>query len=110
MMTDDLTLLFLGRVCGGIGTTLLYTSFESWMLTEYGRCDMRSAGLSTATIFSTQTTLNSVAAIASGIVGEALVAVTGSRKSPFLFAGFVSVAAGCWMMLYWVSYCLVPMI
>jgi hypothetical protein len=32
---DNMTLLLAGRVLGGITTALLFTAFESWMVTEH---------------------------------------------------------------------------
>ncbi|CAN0066184.1 unnamed protein product, partial [Hapterophycus canaliculatus] len=31
----DMRLLLLGRVLGGISTSLLFTAFESWMVSEH---------------------------------------------------------------------------
>lgn len=35
--SSSLPLLFLGRVAGGIGTSLLFTAPESWLVGEHGR-------------------------------------------------------------------------
>lgn len=35
VLSDDLLILFAGRALGGLSTTLLYSVFETWMLSEY---------------------------------------------------------------------------
>ncbi|KAK3937865.1 major facilitator superfamily transporter [Diplogelasinospora grovesii] len=77
-----LLLLFLGRVLGGLSTSLLFTVFESWMVT-----DARARGLSDGDLSSTfglMSTLNSVVAILSGVGSEWLVSTTGTKKAPFV--------------------------
>jgi MFS family permease len=34
-LVPELPILFLGRVFGGLSTSLMYSAFESWMVTEY---------------------------------------------------------------------------
>ncbi|KAG8629773.1 hypothetical protein KVT40_001392 [Elsinoe batatas] len=101
MLSDALPILYLGRICGGISTTILYSAFETWMITEFHNQGLATTGLSTATIFGRQTTFNSVVAIFTGIAGEALVNATGTRKAPFLLAVAVFVLAGLWIATTW---------
>lgn len=35
MLSENLTILFLGRVAGGVSTTLLFSVFEAWMISDY---------------------------------------------------------------------------
>ena len=95
--------LFAGRMAGGLSTTLLYSVFETWMITEYHQRDLEAAGLTLSNILSTMTTISSMVAIVCGIFGDALVAVTQSRVSPFLASVASLVAAFVFIVRYWVS-------
>ncbi|TKX19607.1 hypothetical protein C1H76_8179 [Elsinoe australis] len=101
MLSDNLMVLYVGRIFGGISTTLLYSAFETWMITEYHHRGLEATGLSTATIFGRQTTFNSVVAIFTGVAGELLVSYTGTRKAPFLLAGLVFILAAFWISTTW---------
>ncbi|KAJ3492489.1 hypothetical protein NLG97_g5357 [Lecanicillium saksenae] len=35
MLSENLTILFMGRVAGGVSTTLLFSVFEAWMISDY---------------------------------------------------------------------------
>ncbi|GKT94226.1 major facilitator superfamily domain-containing protein [Colletotrichum tofieldiae] len=88
-------LLFFGRVLGGLGTSLLFSVFESWMVTDFHARRLGDQGLDLSRTFGMMSTVNSVVAIVSGVVSEWLVSVTGTRKAPFLASvGLLAVAAG----------------
>lgn len=64
----SLPLLILGRVLGGVSTSLLFTAFESWMVTEH-----RSRGFPEEWIagtFSLASTGNGLSAVAAGILAQ----------------------------------------
>lgn len=103
MLSDNLYILFAGKFCGGVSTTLLYSVFDAWMITEYHHRGMEQRGLSLGTLYGWLTSLNSVVAITTGIVGEILVGYTGEKVSPFLLATGVFVATGLWINSTWVS-------
>ncbi|KAG9757787.1 major facilitator superfamily domain-containing protein, partial [Aureobasidium melanogenum] len=84
MLSDDLLVLFAGRACGGISTTLLYSVFETWMIAEYHNQALDAYGLSLGSMFGKMTTLSSVVAIVSGVVGDFLVKSLNSKTSPFM--------------------------
>ncbi|KAH0347879.1 major facilitator superfamily domain-containing protein, partial [Aureobasidium melanogenum] len=84
MLSDDLLILFAGRACGGISTTLLYSVFETWMIAEYHDQALDAYGLSLGSMFGKMTTLSSVVAIVSGVVGDLLVKSLDSKTSPFM--------------------------
>ncbi|KAK3381513.1 major facilitator superfamily transporter [Podospora didyma] len=87
-------LLFLGRVLGGLATSLLFTVFESWMVTD-ARRHVGGEGGDLSRTFGLMSTLNSVVAILSGVSSEWLVGVAGTRKAPFAAsAGLLVVAFG----------------
>ena len=101
MLTDHLPTLFFGRVCGGVSTTLLFSVFETWMITEYYQQGLPAEQLSS--VFSGMTTLSSIVAILSGVIGDMLVELSGTRTWPFLAAGFCCVLAGFTISSLWVS-------
>mmetsp|Transcript_21004 Transcript_21004/g.59417 ORF Transcript_21004/g.59417 Transcript_21004/m.59417 type:complete len:480 (+) Transcript_21004:79-1518(+) len=64
--------LMLGRITGGIATSLLFSCFECWMVSEHSSRKGFSSDL-LSYMFGLMYTLNYFAAIVSGIVGELLV-------------------------------------
>jgi MFS transporter, MFS domain-containing protein family, molybdate-anion transporter len=65
--------------------TLLWTVFESWMVTEYNARGIgRSSVLPLGAMFGTMTTANCINAILAGVVGHYLVLVFGSKTHPFI--------------------------
>lgn len=101
---NNLTVLFVGRVLGGISTTLMYSVFESWMITEYHNRNLTKSSLSLSSMFGLMTTLNSVVAIGAGLTGQLAVTVSGTKTSPFV-AAVVSLGLAFFIMLrYWVSH------
>ncbi|VBB80048.1 Putative major facilitator superfamily transporter [Podospora comata] len=97
-ISSSLPVLFLGRVLGGLGTSLLFTVFESFLVSDF-----KSRGLEgrLGETFGVMSTLNSMVAIASGIGGEWLVAGTGTNKAPFWLAAGVLMVAGGVMKMTW---------
>ncbi|KUI63813.1 Molybdate-anion transporter [Cytospora mali] len=86
-----LPVLFVGRVLAGTALTMLWTVFESWMVTEWnvrglGRDDGDEGGL--GKMFGLMTTANCMAAIVGGVLGHCMVSVMGSKLWPF-WAGIV---------------------
>lgn len=61
-------ILMLGRVLSGIGTSILTTTFESWMVSEHNRRQYTRAFLNDT--FSKSTLCNSFSAIVAGIVAQ----------------------------------------
>ncbi|CAI4219446.1 unnamed protein product [Parascedosporium putredinis] len=91
-----LPLLFAGRVLGGVGTSLLFSVFDTWMVTDFARRGLAKRGHDLSTTFGVMSTINSVVAIASGVSSEWLVDWAGTRKAPFIFSvGLLGLAAAC---------------
>lgn len=86
LLTDQIILLFVGRLLGGVSATLLYSVFESWLVAEFNLLAVEEHNSTLSGIFSMMTTLNSVVAIVAGIMAEWLVGVTGTAKAPFMAA------------------------
>lgn len=103
MLSDNLYILFAGKLCGGVSTTLLYSVFDAWMITEYHKRGLEAEHLSLGTLYGWLTSLTSIVAITTGIVGEILVSFTGTKTSPFLLAVVVLGGAATWISSTWVS-------
>lgn len=83
LFTDNLNVLFLGRVLGGISGTLLWSVFDSWLVAEFNQLMLADSEPILSGIFSTMTTANTCVAIIAGIVAEWLVRSFGTAKAPF---------------------------
>ncbi len=96
--------LFAGRVLGGISTTLMYSVFESWMVTEYYSLGLERSGvLALSEVFGIMTTLNSVVAILAGVIGQTLVSQAQTKTAPFMAGIALLIGAFFIMVSYWVS-------
>lgn len=95
--------LFTGRILGGISTSILYSAFESWMVTEWMTQDLGISGISLSYLFGVLTQANSVTAIIAGVVSEWLVEKTGTLKSSFLAVCVLLPLAACIIGMTWVG-------
>lgn len=103
-LSSDIVTLLVGRLLGGVATTLMYSVFESWMVTEYFARSLDKSNMSLDSMFGLMTTLNGVVAILSGVVGESVVAMTGTKTSPFMAAIVLLMIALLIMKRGWVSW------
>ncbi|KAI0509678.1 hypothetical protein F5B22DRAFT_637831 [Xylaria bambusicola] len=87
-------LLFLGRIFGGISSSILFSVFDSWMVTNFHKKDLAKEACDLSRTYASTAIVNSLVAILTGLLGESLVWATGTKKTPFL----VSVA------LLWVCF------
>ncbi len=94
MFSDSFPVLFSGRLCGGVSTTLPFSVFEVWMISEYHSRRLERSGLALGRVFGRMTTLSCVVAIAivSGVMGDILVAQFGGRVWPFVTSMVCSAA------------------
>ncbi|KAJ3567328.1 hypothetical protein NPX13_g6805 [Xylaria arbuscula] len=81
-------LLFLGRVLGGVSTSILFSVFESWMVANFRKNKLEEKACDLSRTFAATAVVNSLVAILMGFLGEVLVWVTGTRKTPFLSENF----------------------
>ncbi|XMA11569.1 hypothetical protein WAI453_004360 [Rhynchosporium graminicola] len=58
ILTDDIGILFIGRILGGTATTLLCTVFESWMVAEFIKVFPAEPETTVSGSFGTMTTLS----------------------------------------------------
>lgn len=101
MLSNNFTVLFIGRFCGGISTTLLFSVFEAWMITEYHNRGLQNSGLQLGSVFGFMTTLSCIVAIVSGVVGDVLVAELGGRVWPFMASIVCCGFAAYFMVTTW---------
>ncbi|TPX18860.1 uncharacterized protein E0L32_011475 [Thyridium curvatum] len=93
----SLPLLFLGRVLGGVSTSILFSVFETWMVAD-ANWRGAAAGGDLSRVFGLMSTTNSVVAIASGVLSEWLVDAAGTRKAPFA-ASVVLLLTALWVIM-----------
>ena len=93
--------LLLGRVLGGVATSLLFSAFEAWLVAEHFRRGYGDAALGD-TFASAVLLGNGLMAIVAGFAGNLLVEGLGlGRVAPFDAAIVVMVAAGALMARTW---------
>jgi MFS family permease len=98
-LSKSFSLLIVGRVTGGISTSLLFSVFESWMVSEHFSKSYSSDSLSST--FTIATYLNGLIAIISGILANGVVSLTNSYVSPFMAAVFFLLVGGSIIKLSW---------
>jgi MFS family permease len=84
LLTNNIYILFFGRILGGVCGTILWSVFESWLVAEFNQLMLQDGEPHLSAIFSTMTTSNTCVAIASGIFAEWAVTKTGTAKTPFM--------------------------
>ncbi|KAL8892117.1 MAG: hypothetical protein Q9192_005652 [Flavoplaca navasiana] len=84
VLSNNISVLFAGRAMGGLGTTLMYTVFEAWMVTEYNQRGLERTSLKLSSIFGRMITLSSVVAVLAGLVGQVFVSWTKTNCAPFV--------------------------
>lgn len=87
--SESILILLLGRITSGIGSTLLHSAFEAWLVGEASRLGpLNWHKVLVSPIISSQTTLNSGIAILSGIAATFAVdhfGITGASDLAFVF-------------------------
>lgn len=104
ILSEKLVILFIGRALGGLGTTLMYTVFEAWMVTEYNQRSLERTNLTLNSMFGSMITLSSIAAILTGLVGQLLVEATGTNGAPFIASICCLASAALMIWRHWVYY------
>jgi len=95
---ENYSVLLLGRVFGGIGTSLLTSTLESWMVSEHLKHRYPHEMLDDT--FSKATFLNSAAAVVSGIIAQISVSYYG-YLAPFMVALVPLVFGFVFCFFYW---------
>ena len=82
LRSSALTALVVSRVFGGVAYSLLFSSFESWVITQADDLKIDRAKL--VGLFSVATFFNAASAVAAGLIGNAVVELTGSYAMSWL--------------------------
>ncbi|KAI1840546.1 hypothetical protein JX266_013275 [Neoarthrinium moseri] len=103
VLSEAIPILVLGRMLGGVGITLLWTAFESWMVTEY---NARGLGFGQTAIrlsdmFGIMTTANCINAILAGVLAHCVVLALGSKTDPFMLGLALDAGAALLMLRTW---------
>lgn len=85
-------ILFFGRLLGGFSTSILFSSFESWLISSANTASLPSADLSN--IMGRATLINGIVATSAGVVSNQLVSLTQNFVAPFF-------ASACLLVLAW---------
>ncbi|KAI0139913.1 MFS general substrate transporter [Hypoxylon sp. NC0597] len=98
---DAMWILIMGRILSGIGLNLLWTSFESWMITEYNARALNQSLFPLSAMFGVMTKYNCMTAILAGAVGYCIVQVSGSKSNPFIVGVFLDAVAALLILWTW---------
>ncbi|KAJ8488993.1 hypothetical protein ONZ51_g3194 [Trametes cubensis] len=85
IQVPSLPVLFVGRLLGGFSTAILFSCFESWLVSSANSLSISSRDLST--ILGHASFVNSIAATVAGVFSNKLVEYSSSFSSPFLASG-----------------------
>ncbi|KAF8205251.1 hypothetical protein K438DRAFT_534562 [Mycena galopus ATCC 62051] len=94
-------ILLLGRVLGGISTSILFSAFESWLINASSAHALGSGEL--GTIMGRATLANRLVATGAGVFSNQLVGFTGSFASPFVASGALLLLAWAVIRATWVE-------
>ncbi|KAK8112795.1 hypothetical protein PG984_013321 [Apiospora sp. TS-2023a] len=105
VLSSMLEVIVVGRVLAGVGTTLLWSVFESWMVAEYnarglgqGQCNSR---LPLSAMYGVMTTYNCITAILAGLVAHCVVLALGSKMHLFILALILDSTAAVIILRTW---------
>ncbi|CAA7261188.1 unnamed protein product [Cyclocybe aegerita] len=88
MTIHSLPVLLFGRLLGGASTSILFSAFESWLISASNSASLPVSDLST--IMGRATLVNGFVAATAGVVSNQLVEVTGGNfVSPFMASGML---------------------
>ncbi|THH11411.1 hypothetical protein EW145_g662 [Phellinidium pouzarii] len=87
MLFNFLPVLFAGRVLGGISTSILFSAFESWLISSASNNGVDQSELSS--IFGRATLVNGFVAFSAGIASNKLVSTFNTFTAPFIASGLL---------------------
>jgi len=95
---NDFTWLMVGRVLGGVSTSLLFSAFESWMVAEHRKRGYPEVLL--AETFGLMSAGNGLVAVVAGVMAQVAADILGDI-GPFQLAIFLTVVALVIIALTW---------
>jgi len=103
VLSPSLPVVFAGRMLAGSALTLLWTVFESWMVTEHAARRLEASSVPLSTMFGVMITSNCAAAIFGGAAAHCIVYTLGSRTHLFVLGIVFNTVAACLMLRGWVG-------
>ncbi|EJC97636.1 DUF791-domain-containing protein [Fomitiporia mediterranea MF3/22] len=94
ILFNSLPILYTGRILGGISTSILFSAFESWLVSSANNQGVEQSELSS--IFGRATLVNGFVAFSAGIVSNKIVGTFETFAAPFI-------ASGMLLVLGWVA-------
>lgn len=98
-LSANFQVLLLGRLLGGVATSLLFSVFEAWMVSEHHKRGFDESWVSMT--FSWATFGNGLVAIASGVIANAAVDLSSSYIAPFMMSAVFLVIGGIIVFRTW---------
>ena len=98
-MFSSLSGLAVGRLLGGLATSILFSVFESWLVSASKSQDMPSEEL--GELLGRCTLVNGIVASLTGVASDALVGYSKTFKSPFVASGLLLLLAGLVIRSTW---------
>lgn len=92
---QSVLVLFVGRLVSGCATSILFSCFETWVVSASQSAGISNSNLST--ILGEAMLINGFAASAAGVVSNELVATTKTLTSPFMLSAFLLVLG--WVLI-----------
>ena len=97
--SSDYRMLLFGRICGGISTSLLYSTFETWAVSEHRRLGLPEHLL--GKLFGDATAMNAGMAIVGGLAAHVLVEFWGHPVAAFNGACVPLFVCACAIGQFW---------
>ena len=91
--------LAIGRLLGGLATSILFSVFESWLVSASKSQDMPSEEL--GELLGRCTLVNGIVASLTGVASDALVGYSKTFKAPFVASGLLLLLAGLVIRSTW---------
>ena len=86
-LSNFLPILYAGRILGGISTSILFSAFESWLVSSANNQGVDQGELSS--IFGRATLVNGFVAFSAGIASNKITAVFETYTAPFIASGML---------------------
>lgn len=102
MLSSNIGILMFGRAMGGVSTTILFTAFETWMVSEFHRQGFAHTLCSLSSLYGAMSAVNGFIAVGSGVTAQILVAMFASEKAPFMTSVVCLVVTWCFISTLWV--------
>ncbi|KAH8666311.1 hypothetical protein BX600DRAFT_461456 [Xylariales sp. PMI_506] len=86
IMIPNLPLQFLSRALAAIGLSAILSTLEAWIATDFFARKLVQRGCDLYRTFGTMGVINAFSAVACGVLGDRLIAATGSKNAPLILS------------------------